>query len=193
MQEVQRVTGADAVHLALPTKSPDLLRVFGTEPHVRGDAMHINLADTLLASAIKYATVLSGAPGAANPFQVNPSQPTVSTSRVVFDPRLEDTQTGPRVPCSSPALLLSARLSDVPQVDVGNENAILRSEAASMLYVPLIGSNSKGPWAAAVRLSWASPRRFASPLQHDQVILAVTVLADMAVHVLNAHRDLVTD
>jgi hypothetical protein len=70
MQEVQRVTGADAVHLAMPTKSPDLLRVFGTEPHVRGDAMHINLADTLLASAIAHATVLSGAPGAANPFKV---------------------------------------------------------------------------------------------------------------------------
>ena len=48
-------------------------------------------------------------------------------------------------------------------------------------------------WAAALRLSWASPRRFASPLQHDQVVLAATVLADMAVHVLNAHRDLVTD
>lgn len=78
-------------------------------------------------------------------------------------------------------------------MDVANENTILRSEAASMLYVPLIGTNSKGAWAAALRLSWASPRRFASPLQHDQVVLAATVLADMAVHVLNAHRDLVTD
>jgi hypothetical protein len=78
-------------------------------------------------------------------------------------------------------------------VDVANENAILRSEAACMLYVPLISTNRKRPWAAALRLSWASLRRFASPLQHDQVILAATVLADMAVHVLNAHRDLVSD
>jgi hypothetical protein len=112
-----------------------------------GDAKSPVVQDTLLAAAIAHKTVLAGALGAVNRFQV----------------------------------------------DVSNENAILRSEAAATLYVPLLGRNGKGAWAAAVRLSWAKPRVFAAPLLDDEVVRAATVLADMAVHVLNTHRDLLAE